>query len=34
MGVREQLGCQGYSALRYGVVWGMVNLSQSHTKGG
>ena len=24
VGVREQLGGQGYSVLRYGVVWGVV----------
>ena len=29
-GVREQLGGQGYSVLRYGVVWAVVNPSISH----
>ena len=28
--VREQLGVQGYSVLRYGVVWVVVNPSISH----
>ena len=29
-GVREQLGGQGYSVMRYGVVWAVVNSSISH----
>ena len=32
-GVREQLGGQGYSMLRYGVVWVVVNPSISHWRG-
>ena len=33
-GVREQLGGQGYSVLRYGVVWVVVNHSISYCWGG